>query len=483
MRWPAYFSLSIRQKVVFGLAISLMAIVVTGGLSYRSLVKIEKKQHFVEIADDLSSNILEIRRYEKNFLLYGSRDDLLENRRYIAEGIDVLSRISPEINLLSVEPEVTRLEREFKNYADSMGRLAQCDRPSNAACSALEDRIRESGKQLVDLSHWIARLERDRILSIIASLKQHLITSLSIFLCMGGGLIYFVGAKVVRPLRTIEQTTKRIAQGNFSPLPLGQSLDETRRVMEAFNRMIAELERRQEQLVQAKKLSSIGILASGIAHQLNNPLNNLSTSLQIISEEFGTGDPDFQKRLLGNCGQEIQRAQEIVKGLLEFSRAKEFALRPTALREVVARAIRLISSQVPPGIEIRAEVPPDLVLALDAQRMQEVFLNLLMNAVQAIEPLPGEIRIVARVKASEDKTRLVEIAVEDSGRGIDQGDLNRIFDPFFTTKEVGEGTGLGLSIVYGIIQKHQGAIAVESQAGSGTRFLIQLPLKSPEARP
>jgi signal transduction histidine kinase len=153
---------------------------------------------------------------------------------------------------------------------------------------------------------------------------------------------------------------------------------------------------------------------------------------------------------------------------------------PWKLQEVVARSVRLISSQVPSGIEIVTEVPPDLELNLDSQRMQEVFLNLLMNAIQAIEPMPGQIKITAEKVAAFDHQAFGQIVVADTGKGIDPRDIGRIFDPFFTTKEVGSGTGLGLSIVYGIIEKHQGTISVESTPGAGTRFIICLPLAAPQ---
>jgi len=246
--------------------------------------------------------------------------------------------------------------------------------------------------------------------------------------------------------------------------------------------MIRELEKRQEQLVQAKKLSSIGILASGIAHQLNNPLNNVSTSIQIIVEEFEKGDPAFLRRLLDNCGQEILRAQEIVKGLLEFARQKEFALRRVRLLDVVERALRLISSQVPPGIDIQSQVPDDIYVDLDSQRIQEAILNLVMNAIQAIEDGIGQIRIEAESTSDAMGRPMVEIRITDTGKGIDAQDVGRIFDPFFTTKEVGAGTGLGLSIVYGIVHQHQGSITVDSQPNEGTRFTIRLPATQPASR-
>jgi len=176
--------------------------------------------------------------------------------------------------------------------------------------------------------------------------------------------------------------------------------------------------------------------------------------------------------------QEVNRARDIVKGLLEFSRVRDFALKPTPLIDVVSRSLKLISSQVPPGINLAQEVPEYLVLNIDAQRLQEVFLNLLMNAIQAIDEPPGEIRVAARV---DQEHRQAVITVEDTGRGISQEALDRVFDPFFTTKEVGLGTGLGLSIVYGIIEKHQGTIDVESRVGEGTRFIIRLPWQPPGA--
>jgi signal transduction histidine kinase len=475
MRSGSRFSLSIRKKVIIGLTICLSAVVFIGGLSYRYLIAIEKKLHVVEIADDLSNTILEIRRYEKNYLLYASLEDLEANRRYVQQAVETLTRILPEIKALAIAPKIHQLGVELHDYSGVMEKRAACQAFPSATCTQLEDQVRESGKQIVELSQLLVQFERGMILQILRTLQNNLI--LSVLILVGGGMIFafFVGTKIARPLRIIEKTTLRIAQGDFSPVPVGRPRDETQSVMVAFNRMISELEKRQEQLVRAKKLSSIGILAAGIAHQLNNPLNNISTSLQIITEEFGQGDPEFTRKLLANCGQEILRAQEIVKGLLEFSRQRDFALRSVALREVVERAVRLVSSQVPPGIEITTDIPPELILELDSQRIQEVFLNLLMNAIQAIECTPGRIRIHARDVEDAVGRPQVEIVVADSGKGIAPQDVGHIFDPFFTTKQVGAGTGLGLSIVYGIIEKHCGRIMVESRPGEGTHFIIRLP--------
>jgi len=466
--------LNIRQKIIVGLTICLLAIGFIGGNSYRFLREIERKQRLVEIADDLSNIILEIRRYEKNFLLYGSTDDLVENKRYIKEGLKVLSTIAPEIKKLKGAPQLGFLEEGFVKYGDLMDQMSVCVVKGRQSCEDdLEDRLRIEGKNLVDRSISLVTFERERILLIIGTLEKHLLLTLVIFLSIGGFLIPIVTRKIIKPLKIIEETTLQIANGNFNLIPVPNVCDETQRVVEAFNRMVAELEKRQEQLVQNKKLSSIGILTSGVAHQLNNPLNNISTSCQILLEENGKTDPKLMLRMLSNIEQEVSRAKDTVKGLLEFSRDRDFALVPLSLNDIVERSIRLVSSQVPSGIEIQKDIPKDLILNIDIQRMQEVFLNLIMNAVQAIASSAGLIKISAR---PDYDFGIAIITVEDTGVGIPEKNFSMIFDPFFTTKEVGVGTGLGLSIVYGILQKHHGTISVESRVGEGARFIIHLPL-------
>jgi signal transduction histidine kinase len=477
------FHLNIRQKVIVGFIASILVIGSIGGFSYHGLRAIEIKQHFAEVANDLREIILEMRRYEKNYLLYGSPEDLKENQRYAKLGLQALEEILPEGKNLKVAAHLNRLQVELLSYQKLMQSIPPGASTSGRGQSQSmvapeqEEEMRERGKRLVELSQYLVTFERQRILEIIGSLKYQLLVSMILFMISGIFLTIVVSRKIIRPLRVIESTTLRIARGDFRPLPVLDTRDETQQVVEAFNRMVAELEKRQDQLVQSKKMSSLGILTAGIAHQLNNPLNNISTSCQILVEELDQGDREFMNKMLGNIEQEVHRARDIVKGLLEFSRVRDFSLKPIPLEDVVKRSIKLISSQVPPGVDIVDEVPWNLVIHIDAQRMQEVFLNLLMNAVQAISEPPGQIRIAAW--EDKDKQQAV-IIVEDTGDGIPKEELERIFDPFFSTKEVGVGTGLGLSIVYGIIEKHRGAISVESAQGEGTRFTIRLPLKAPQ---
>ncbi len=469
MRFPTV--LNIRQKVMVGFAILVVIICSFGTVSYQSLREVERKQRFVEVADDLRDSILEARRYEKNFLLYGSAEDLNENRKFTQLAIDLLEKTIPEIKDFHGVPQLTKIKSQLGDYQ----RLMEQTTPAQGGSSGLPvEQLREHGKALVDLSQSLVSFERERILQIVESLKTQLLSSLGMMIIAGSLLLPALFRKIVLPLREIERTTHRIAEGDFRPIAVPDTRDETQRVVEGFNRMISELEKRQDQLLQAKKLSSLGTFTSGIAHELNNPLNNISTSCQILIEEFDKSDAEFSHRMLSNIEHEVHRARDIVRALLEFSRAKEFCVAPTPLFQVVDRAVKLISSQVPPGIEISLDVPHDLLLDIDGQRMQQVFLNLMENALHSIEP-PGQITIKAGVDLAQKQAL---ITVEDTGAGIREEVLGRVFDPFFTTKEVGLGTGLGLSIVFGIVQKHQGSISVDSREKEGTRFTIRFPMET-----
>ena len=297
-------------------------------------------------------------------------------------------QILPEGSNLKIAKDLKSLETELVAYKHLMQQI-EPGQSRRQISAEQEDEMRERGKRLVELSGQLVAFERQRILEIISNLKTQLLISTILFIICGILLTALVSRKIIRPLKVIQGTTERIARGDFRPLPVLNTRDETQNVVEAFNRMVRELARRQDQLVQSKKMSSLGILTAGIAHQLNNPLNNISTSCQIVMEELDEGEKDLLRKMLGNIEQEVHRARDIVKGLLEFARARDFAIHDVPLSQVVKRAIRLISSQVPPGIEIIDEVPEDLIVHIDPQRMQEVFLNLFMNAIQAIHRAAG----------------------------------------------------------------------------------------------
>lgn len=238
----------------------------------------------------------------------------------------------------------------------------------------------------------------------------------------------------------------------------------------AFNRMLVEMELRQSHLVRTEKLASLGTLLFGVVHEINNPLNNIYTSCQILREEIDSKDMEFKKELLKQIESETERARDIVHSILDYSKADKKEM--VNLDSIVRESIRFIRSEIPPKIEINIDIPRDINLFADPQQLKQVFLNLIKNSLNAIEG-DGKIDISAILRNHD-----VEIKITDTGKGIPSEVLPRVFDLFFTTKEGRKGYGLGLFVTHNIIKEHQGSIDIQSSPGHGTTVQIKLPVKS-----
>ena len=241
----------------------------------------------------------------------------------------------------------------------------------------------------------------------------------------------------------------------------------------------AELERR---LVQADKLSSIGLLAAGVAHEVNTPLAVISTYAQMLAKQVA-GD-EQKSRMLDKIANQTFRASEIVNSLLNFSRTSSSELSDVDLNKVIGETLSLLEHQLhKTGIDVRAELDPALpAIRGNAGKLQQVFLNLFLNARDAMDRDGTSGSRVLRVRTAAGR-ECVEVDVADDGHGIAPEHLTRIYDPFFTTKGAKKGTGLGLSVTYGIIHEHGGAIEVTSRPGEGASFHLQFPLVHKIARP
>lgn len=220
-------------------------------------------------------------------------------------------------------------------------------------------------------------------------------------------------------------------------------------VMRAINSMCDELQTRHEKLIQSKKLASIGILTAGVAHELGNPLNNISMVAQTFLELYDNLPKverlEYMETVLAECG----RIKEIVKNLLDFSRAKDTEFKAADINAVIEKALRLVRNMINiAGIKTELNLQEKLPeVFIDENKIQSVLVNLVNNAVQAM-PARGTISIRTRWAITDD---YVTIEIEDTGKGIPPEFLTNIFDPFFSTKGT-QGTGLGLSITYGIIK-------------------------------
>ena len=250
-------------------------------------------------------------------------------------------------------------------------------------------------------------------------------------------------------------------------------LDEKGNLLSVIEYMkdITEEQRLQEQLIQSEKLAGIGILASGVAHEINNPLSGIIGMTEVALEEEDISKSRSYLMDIMNCA---ERIGEIVKGLRSYSRAaKKEDLSPVDLNEVLQESLRMVCLAIKPGsVEVVKKFQPIEKIQANIGEIQQVFTNLITNAFQSMDGKGG--KLVLSTRSLKDS---IEVKVSDSGKGIPKKYINQIFDPFFTTKKPGEGTGLGLNIVYRIVTKYEGTIDVESKEQVGTTFTIKFPIR------
>ncbi len=282
-------------------------------------------------------------------------------------------------------------------------------------------------------------------------------------------------------VKSLVAGAETIAMGNLDQRVEIRSGDEFQELAETFNAMAAALKRRDEQLreqaarkvMESERLALVGQLAAGVAHEINNPLTGIVTYSQLLLER--TPEAGFTRSSLEKIVTQANRCRKIVRGLLDFSRQSKPDERPCNVNTVLQDCVALVANQALfQNIRIERRFAEDLPLVpMDPSQIQQVFLNLILNAAEAMPNGEGTLRLATRLDPSG---RRVEVEFADTGCGIRAADLERIFEPFFTTKGSRRGTGLGLAISYGIVKEHQGTIHVTSTVGRGTTFTVALPL-------
>ena len=321
------------------------------------------------------------------------------------------------------------------------------------------------------------------------STQQMLVLVSVLGIVLGTGIIGLLVRKVTEPLRQLQASAEAVGRGDYSRHVEVNSNDECGELAHAFNRMTENVKRSQQelertvttlkstqaQLIQSEKLSGIGEFVAGVAHELNNPLTSVMGFAELLVQ--APGHPK-QERFLELILKSSQRCQRIVQSLLTFARLHPPARRLSNVNSLVEGTVEFLHYQLrTSNIEIVTRLDPTLPEAmLDDHQIQQVFLNIINNARQAIESKSGKGQLVI---TTESITSRMRISFQDDGPGIPEEDLPRLFDPFFTTKAIGQGTGLGLSLCYGVVSEHGGTIQVQSKPGHGATFIIELPLSIP----
>lgn len=463
-----YFSF--RARLVLALAgVFVMALgVILWSVSTMS--ELGSKIDFLEVSDKYAAEIQQARRFEKNYLLYGEGlDDALTHthraQHFVAANKDRFEKVVGSNVLTAMHRDIIEYERllnEIRNVRLSSAR------------KKMEQQLRDHGAEMVSSALELTEKERSLVQNRLAMARLIPFVWLGALLVVLVLIANFVARTVLTRLHRYLDITDRIAAGDLTPIMPGRRFrDEFTDLALHINNMVRQLNRQYRILVESHKLRAMGTLVAGVAHELNNPLNNIMLTSEVLVEEYDLHEDAERREMLAELIGETERARTIVHNLLDFARESDTQLQALQLRSVVDETIALVANQAKvKKIRLKCTVPDDLPeVHGDRQLLRQVFMNLILNAVDAL-PEKGKIDVAL---ADDQREGFVSVDITDNGPGIPDHVLSRIFDPFFTTKPQGKGTGLGLSVSRGIVRKLGGYLLVASRLGRGTTFTVVLP--------
>ncbi|MFC1850462.1 ATP-binding protein [candidate division CSSED10-310 bacterium] len=472
--------LSIKMQIYYSF---LASFVIIFGLVFAHLFniyKMEDKIYFLELSNSFLFEIHQARRFEKNFFLHGTNlGEALENvhlaKRVLMDNSDRWMKIVGKQTFNIILPHLLKYEDALQNLA-----TRKLDRTSSAYSELIGDieaEVRKHGLQLINFAEDLKHKEKNALdRMIITSRRIHIYSFLFLFIFIAFNT-YFLGLRILKPLSRFLLYTQRISEGDITPIgPARRYRDEFSRLAIAINKMVGELDRRQNILIESAKLRAVGTLTAGVAHELNNPINNITLTAHMLLEDFSDLPDEEKLDMINDIIKESARSQHIVKNLLDFARESESSMQALGMEDVLQETLRLAGNQITlKGVIVDLKVMPGLPrIYADKQQLTQVFLNLIINALEVSEK---NSTIQVLVLPSDDP-KFIEIKVTDFGPGIPDHILPSIFDPFFTTKGKKGGTGLGLSVSQGIITKFGGHISVTTQFEKGTTFIVSLPVTS-----
>lgn len=470
--------LSVRSVISLGFALWF---VLSLGITIASIViltKMEKKLNFMESAAKYIFEVQQARRFEKNYFLYGTNlDDSLEKIR-LADNI--LKNSSEEMEAVVGKQAFEGMVHHINLYEELLSTLQELDkqRPQNSPSQfdQIEDEIRTHGAELVAAAINLLARERQSINDMLYLSKRGPMLFLLLLL---GLMIYsanFIARQMNRPLEVLMDATQRIADGDITtPIrPVRRYRDEFTELAVAMNSMMHQLSQRQEQLIKAHKLKAVGTLTAGVAHELNNPVNNIMLTAAMLQEDYSEIDDAERLDMINDLVEQAERSRKIIRNLLEFAREQEIDTHLYQLDDILKESLQLVTNQLKLcKVKIERRFASNLApISGDKQQLEQVFLNLALNAIDAM-PDGGTLTIET---GTIREGGFLKVNVRDTGTGIADHIKSHIFDPFFTSKPPGKGTGLGLSVSLGIIRKHGGDIRVDSQIDEGTAFTVLLPM-------
>ncbi len=472
-RFSVKSQIYIANALVFLLALGVAVVLIS------NIYRIQSRIEFLEFVNEFSNEVQQVRRYEKNFFLYGTNlDDAIENV-HLAKSI-FAANIDQFASILRRDQQ----KKVFDNldaYTDLLYQLIEIQANDETKLKdskfmgKIENQLRKHGKDMVTTAQGLMGKEKVALTKTLRhSIDIHFLSIVALLLFLVINTSLLVRRNIV-VLSRFSEYAQRIAAGDFTPItPQRRYRDEFTELAIAINEMIKQIGNREAALIQIHKIRAIGTLTAGVAHELNNPMNNIMLTTHMLMEDYKDLSDEERLDMLNDVANETTRAKHIVGNLLDFARESTSTMETVDLEKLLKDTIRLAENQVKmSGIRIELQVTESLPsLHGDGQKLQQVFLNLILNAVDA-SPKGGKIQVIA---LPYDQPDSVAVKVVDYGHGIPGHIQSSVFDPFFTTKAKGKGTGLGLSVSQGIVAKHGGKILVSSEEGSGSIFTVVLPV-------
>jgi len=471
---------SVRNQIYLGNALLFLVALIMVAVLIINNDRMHNRLKFLEFVNDFSSEILQARRYEKNFFLYGTNlDDAIKNIN-LAESI-FITKSNQFSELLKEQGDRQKIFAEISAYKSLLQQLSRNKQQGQAEFHTLpfakkiESQLRDYGKDILITSKTMITIEKkaiEKTLNHSRSIHIYSFLALLIFVIINTSLLV---NRIYSTLTQYAAYARRVAAGDFRLiLPRRKFRDEFTDLAVAFNEMIKELNSREAILIQTHKMKAVGTLTSGIAHELNNPLNNIMLTADMLLEDYHNLPDEERIEMLTDIANETDRAKKIIRNLLDFARESTSTMESIDLSKLVVETLLLLENQIRfSGITIDSQFPKNFPkIDGDAQKLQQVFVNLILNAIDA-STKGNKIQVIGKIGDTADS---VKVSVIDHGHGIPKHIQTSIFDPFFTTKSKGQGTGLGLSVSHGIIAKHGGTLEVESEKGSGSCFTITFPV-------
>lgn len=479
---------SLRGKILTSYVLSKVALLIFAVAVIADLHYLQNQILEGEAVNAFNEASQDIRRDEKNLFLYHLQSDyelLLEQIRAAQAALATGERAFAEI---ATPEELRRADELLLYYRAQLEQyiaLAPEERVEG------QQAVRVVGHEITTLAKTFSTRERATLAKTAQVAVWMLLIALFTVVMLGIGSAVFMARQIVRPLRNLEHQLDALAEGDEQQLTLPSRDNEIQSFVHHFNSMLNRLRAQQNQLRQHEKAAALGVLVSGVAHELNNPLSNISTSAQLLIEDDGSSDPTLRQQWLSHIDGECERARRIVRRLLDSVRQPKLHLQAHKLQALIASSVSLVRRQLPPSVAVHVVDVPELTLWIDRERLQQVFINLIKNAADAgaidiwvhakattwSESMPANTdHLVGDTRQVSQARSVLLVRIDDNGKGINPEHLAQIFDPFFTTRSTGEGTGLGLYLVEEIVSEHSGCIAAENRAEGGTRFSIWLPL-------